>query len=814
MSTQQKVALHGSIVALLSAFMLSGCAWLHLGETTLVDGGKPCADIVIAEKSPRGVKLAAGELQTYIEKISGAKLAITTAPGSDVPAHIYVGRSTYTDKLNITDEGLKWGAFRMVSGEDWLVLLGYDKDFVIPEYVARSYADFPRATKEWDECTGEHWGNPYATDRLYRQYNAKLDVSIYDDLGSLNAVCEFLRGLGVRWYMPGDLGEIVPALKTIALAPVDKTVKPDFPYRNLGDYAPTFDGAPRDAAIYKLHLGLNCGMGIPGPHGMNNVNGRDEVKKAHPEFYANHRTPDPSDQYYASCFSSPELFDYTVKYLRTVFDIYPDLQYVSLWPNDGFWTGSMCKCDLCKGKDMPSRGKDGVCSDYVWDFINRVATEVYKTHPDRKVICGAYGVYTLPPEKIAHFSPNVMVGIMDSRYSFTNPDLRTKALELRKGWLTKVIPGNLYIHNHYLCSWWRLPVYFPHAIAEDLHSLKSLSQGEYIELAVDKKSYAAMEAPAFNHLNVYVTGRYYWDADQNIEALLSEYYEKFYGPAAKEMKAFIEYSEANWDKMSSNAAPASKALELLEAARKAAGDTVYGKRIELVADYCQKSLAALRDRVADRKDVPKACFSQPSKNDSKITVDGRLDEPSWNTRAYPLAGLEAGRSPLSGTSFRVIWGSREIYFGIRCEEPDMKNLNITTTKNDDSAIFKGDYVDVLLETQGHSYYQIAVNPAGAIFDADMKDGTNLAWSSSTQIAVFKGDTFWSVEMLVPVGDMMDGGVDPMKSVEGYCPSATFPWAINVCRQRARSTGIERSAWSPTGTDSFYMPLKFGVLSNK
>ena len=78
-------------VACLSVFMLSGCAWLHLGETCLVKDGKPCADIVITDKPPRMVKLAAAELQAYIEKISGAKLAITNAPGSDVPAHIYVG---------------------------------------------------------------------------------------------------------------------------------------------------------------------------------------------------------------------------------------------------------------------------------------------------------------------------------------------------------------------------------------------------------------------------------------------------------------------------------------------------------------------------------------------------------------------------------------------------------------------------------------------------------------------------------------------------------------------------------------------------
>ena len=797
--------------------VLSVCGWLAtqpaFAEPYLVKDGKPCADIVIADKPPRGVKLAAGELQTYLEKISGAKLAITNTPGTNVSVHIYVGRSACTDTLKITDEGLKWGAFRMVSGKDWLVLLGYDKDFVVPKYVARDPADILRL-KKWDERTGEHWGNPYALDRLYRQYSGQVGVSIYDDLGSLNAVCEFLRGLGVRWYMPGDLGEIVPALKTIALAPVDKTVRPDFGYRNLGDYAPTFDFATRDAGMYKLHLGLNCAMAIPGPHGLNNVNGRDEVKKAHPEFYANHRTPDSNDKYFVSCLSSPEFCDYTVKYARAAFDIYPDLQSISIWPNDSYGPGNMCKCDLCKGKETSSRGNYGALSDYVWGFVERVAREVYKTHPDRKVICGAYGAYTLPPEKIAKFSPNVMVGIKDERYSFNNPEARAKALEIRKGWVGKVAPGNLCMYEHYLYGSWRLPVYFPHAIAEDLRSLKGLSQGESIELLQAWPANNGMADPGFNHLNVYVTARYYWDADQNIEALLSEYYDKFYGPAAREMKAFIEFSEANWDKMSSDAASAGKALELLEAARKAAGDTVYGKRIALVADYCQKSLTALHDRLAkDRKDVPRACIPRQPASDSEITIDGRLDEPRWNNgTAYDLAEVETGQCPF-GTSFRVIWGTRAIYFGIRCEEPDIKGLNIATTNTDDAAMFKGDYVEVLLEPQNHSYYQIAVNPDGAIFDADLKGGTNLAWSSSAQIAVFKGDTFWSVEMCIPVGDAMDGGVDPMKSVEGYYPSDLYPWAFNVCRQRVSSTETERSAWSPTGMNAFHMPLKFGTLSD-
>ena len=116
--------------------VLSVCGWLAarpaFGETYLVKDGKPGADIVIADKPPRMAKLAAEELQTYVEKISGAKLAITNAPGSDAPAHIYVGRSAETDKLKISDEGLKHGAFKMVSGENWLALLGHDSDYTPP----------------------------------------------------------------------------------------------------------------------------------------------------------------------------------------------------------------------------------------------------------------------------------------------------------------------------------------------------------------------------------------------------------------------------------------------------------------------------------------------------------------------------------------------------------------------------------------------------------------------------------------------------------------------------------------------------------
>ena len=53
-------------------------------DSFLVENGEPRAEIVIAEDSSRTTRLAAAELQETVEKISGAKLPITTAPGEGI----------------------------------------------------------------------------------------------------------------------------------------------------------------------------------------------------------------------------------------------------------------------------------------------------------------------------------------------------------------------------------------------------------------------------------------------------------------------------------------------------------------------------------------------------------------------------------------------------------------------------------------------------------------------------------------------------------------------------------------------------------
>src|SRR6185369_9159214 len=92
-------------------------------DNFLVKDGQARAEVVIAETPPRSTRLAAHELRRQVEKITGARLSIVTAPTGKVPVRVFVGRSPHTDRLKISADGLRHGAYRITSGDDWLVLI-------------------------------------------------------------------------------------------------------------------------------------------------------------------------------------------------------------------------------------------------------------------------------------------------------------------------------------------------------------------------------------------------------------------------------------------------------------------------------------------------------------------------------------------------------------------------------------------------------------------------------------------------------------------------------------------------------------------
>jgi len=782
----------------------------------IVKNGQAMAEIVLGDAPGRVAEFAAQELRTHIRMISGAELAVVTKPTAEVPVKVYVGKNACADLPNLSTDELKHGAFRMSSGGDWLALLGNDREFTPIEPWPRKRGDLPRVTREWDEITGDTFAYPYW--RLYRQYNETFDLWDFDDRGTANAVYAFLRDLGVRWYFPGELGAIVPKRASIQLPKVDKIVRADFPMRCMVVF--NANQQP-EVFLWKTRLGVNYPYDLLGLaqvcHGTKFVTMRDEMKKRHPDIYrlvAGQRATDHKKGQGSPCLSAPRFYEEHRKFAHAMFDHFKS-PMLSLDVSDGF---GACQCQLCEGTTKLERGWDGALSDHVWGYVNRLARDLYQTHPDHGVSGLSYGAYRMPPESIDRLSPNITLAYCQHRSAFSDPDVRRTFVERRNAWLRILTSQKMYTFDFHLMSKPRsafsgVPAYFPREIAEDLRSLKGVSIGDFIAVAcLAHPDRYPWDSLAVDHLNDYVTARFWWDADRNLDALLEEYYANLYGPAREEMRAYVEYCSKNWMNMLSEVEPINRSLELLRQARTAAGDTVHGRRIDKIAAYT-KRLNEIRDRMTKkRENVPSARALPRQTKD--LTLDGRLDDKFWKqTRSPRMRELQTGRKPGAPTTVHFAWAGDSLYLGLRCEEPDIENIAIGSEKDNDPGIWMGDFIDVLIETQVHSYYQITFNPAGPVMDLDRGAGKkkNYRWDANARVAVHKGEDFWSAEVRLPCAGPMAEETDPLLGIAGRVPTQTYPWYLNVCRQRVRRKHVQLSAWSPTAGERFNIPEKFGKV---
>ncbi len=798
------------LLALGAVLLFGNLAFAH---PFLVENGEPRSEIIIAEEPPRLVKLAAEELQTYLEKISGARLPILTEPSGEAPFHIFVGKSPSMEKMGIDDADLRYGAYRIVSDSNSLVLLGHDADFVPKQPAALSRNDYERALREWDALTADltdgAWSLPMAS--TYRAFNNATQTWAHDQGGSLNAVYGFLRSLGVRWYLPGELGEVFTPQTTITLSSMDLAVHPDYALRQF--LGPAWSNAPEETVLWSLRMGLNHGyelLGVgPKTHGLGRVLGRPEMKQAHPEYYAliNGERDISTKAVGHACWSSERLVQETVNYARAIFDIY-DEPTLQLSPADGL---KMCQCEDCS-KLTPS--------DAVWGFLDRVAKEVAETHPDHLLIGAAYTSYRTPPESITSLQPNIAVRINNvGRPSFRDPAHWEWYQTLVEDWRSRIASQKIIrVENNYHDT-----VLHPRMFAQDLQTMKGISLGEMNE--VDRESVPDGRGQTWgrmgtNHLNRYINSRFLWDADQEIETVLQEYYDRFYGPASEAMKTAFTYAETNYtlEGRSVILLPERiRLLELLHQARQIAGDTIYGHRIQFIIDEFDP-LDQLREKLAmtqNRGDVIR--YRPWSADNGKWVqdhqngkIDGKLEERFWQSQRA-LRTLKDGGKPALNARFQLLTASDAIWIGGRCDVSSPPPSSASTLE-DDPAILEQDRIEFLLETDAHAFYRIVISSSGAILDEDRSEDSDvgLRWKSNAEVAVHHDDGFWSFEARIPIVTAMEGAGDPIHHMIYQRPPTTlWPWYFNLGRILPNG---ETVSFAPNPDGKWLDQMSFGKLA--
>ncbi len=194
-------------------------------------------------------------------------------------------------------------------------------------------------------------------------------------------------------------------------------------------------------------------------------------------------------------------------------------------------------------------------------------------------------------------------------------------------------------------------------------------------------------------------------------------------------------------------------------------------------------------------------------------IDGKLNDFIWKrTTRLPISFIlnGGGRKASVKTYAIVCRDDKNIYIGFYCQEPEMKNIQSIYTKRD-APVYMDDSVCVFLDTNYDkvTWFQICVNPNGAVYDEEMLDsfwetgdwrketprGTTSAWNPNLKLATYKGKDFWSVELSIPFSNLR---AEP-KGI----------WGANFCRIRPAKD--EFTTWSYISGGSFHAPKQFGKL---
>jgi len=615
---------------LLAICLLSGIGVLQCVQAaTLVKDGKAVAVVVVPPDSDEHEKLAVQDLVTYVEKISGAKLEVAPVKAADVAAFanqlkqqgktpVLLGRNAFIGREVAADLNIR-GSFTLESDKDSVLIAG-----------------------------------PYE--------------------GTYYGVLELLEQQGVRFFMPGDLGTVIPEFKTIEVREQKTYQAPSFPSRWYQE--PDLQWQKRVRCGGEI-FGGGHGIKAP-PYALNKQTGKYEPE-ANAEYYGlvnGQRVPRQH------CVSNPKLIEYSANYIieqrrKTGRNVFP------LGPNDG---SGMCECPNCRALDTGDydafSGELSVTDRYIW-FFNRVLEKVHAEFPDVKVAFYVYHTYMRPPlrEKPNPAIQGALAPIgLDRIHGFSNPIAPEKGyakwlfqewgkllpeLYDRGYWSNLSDPGVTFIINS------RLRDEIPACYDMGVKGWRTQTFPNY-----------ASQFPG-----MYLAGKLMWNHKLDVDALLQDTYDKFFGPASRPMGEYITLMDAalrDGDYTTGSAwdiphfyppTLRTRARALLdEGAQRANGKGVYADRVKLITQtfdmteaFCKMLEARNRlDLVAAKTELDKcdAVAAELMAYDPPMLSKGRFSTYDQYMRRFFRHASEQGAARVTNGNQLVAAARDEWQFQI------------------------------------------------------------------------------------------------------------------------------------------------------
>ncbi|MBI4027412.1 MAG: DUF4838 domain-containing protein [Verrucomicrobia bacterium] len=520
--------------------IIAGSPPNDLKGITLTQDGTPKATIVIAKAAlgaptepptanlsadvsavtTNKVAAAAHDLQIYVEKISGAKLPI-------VSDEAVAQASLPVDGQNDRHGGLS---------HQVLILVG--RSALTKEFDSKIPSGLTPSRRE------ESFLVLCKDERLLLAGN---DEGPYH--GTEYAVAEFLERLGVRWFMPGEYGEVIPKQPTIQVDDLEVRQKPDFLLRKWGSGCQT----PESRAIeyrWKVRNRMNPGYDLlESPCDGTLVNLMPEAKfKEDPALFG--KKEDGSPYRTMANLTNPKSVEMVAASIKERFRKNPNDLSCGFAPDDGMprdWTPETVK----RSKGFPDVGgragvPSGLSVTEEWlDFVKQVAREVKKEFPDRLIGTNGYANRNTPPWGI-ELDPNIYIMFAaiwsDTMHAYDNPKSwqTIRQAQMIQRWCEVCRNVYMYDYTYGMLASASTPLPLSRKVARDFPLFKKWGVIGF----ADEGRCVLMESGIFPR---WLRARMMWNADLDVKAASEDFYAKWYGAAAQPARAFWDALETTFE---------------------------------------------------------------------------------------------------------------------------------------------------------------------------------------------------------------------------------------------------------------------------
>lgn len=459
------------------------------GETMEITGDYV---IVVSENASAMEKNSAQKLNQYFEEMSGLSLEIVTDDTAESSKEIVIGKTNR--------EGTAFTIDRTSLGDDGVVI----------------------------KTAGE-----------------KIILSGAEKRGTIYAVYTFLEEyFGCRWFTY-DL-QVIPEKDSLTIpANIDYSYVPQITFRET-DWI-----SPRLSNEYKAANRLNDGAyGLISEEYGSSINYAGSFAhtmqwlvdtslfETEPELFAygQRSLKRTTNQL---CLTNPRTLELAIEGVRSWLEQNPDAEIISVTQNDN---QDYCICKNCRKVDREEGSQAGT----MLRFVNAIADNIKEDYPNVMVDTFAYQ-YTRKPPEITVPRDNVIVRLCSIECKFSTPldsgvvPENDEFVEDIKGW--SEICDNLFIwdyttnYSNYLAPFANFDVI--------QRNLQFFAENNVIGV-YEEGNYTAAECDGeFAELRCYMLARLMWNPYADVDKLMYEFCEAYYGSGAQGIVDFINYIDEN-----------------------------------------------------------------------------------------------------------------------------------------------------------------------------------------------------------------------------------------------------------------------------